>query len=76
MTPVTILGIAVTILGVVVTILAGAVTYLAWKNGKTTRENTERILQAIKESAKLLALLILSETSEERKELAKRILEI
>mgnify|MGYP005848836793 CR=1 FL=1 len=38
------------IVGFVVTMLAIAVTYLAWKNGKTTRENTEKILVSQRES--------------------------
>ena len=88
----------ITILGIATTILAMAVTYLAWKNGKVTRENTEKILEAvgentekileassentdkilkaIKESSKIIALLILSETKEEKKELAKKLLEL
>ncbi len=95
--------IAVGIMGVAVTILAGVITYLAWRNGKITRENTEKILKAMeqsserilkaieysvkvssenserilraqKESMNLLALLILAETPEEKKELAKKIL--
>jgi len=75
------MNIEITILGIMTTILAMAVIYLAWKNGKVTRENTEKILEAssentekilkaIKESSKIIALLILSETPEEKKELA------
>lgn len=100
---------AVGILGAVVTLLAASVTYLAWKNGKTTRENTEKILNftrentektlnstrestekllnamdgnttkiltAIKETSKIIALLILAETSDEKKSLAQKLLEM
>ncbi len=73
---------AFTFLGIGFTLLAGAVTYLGWRNGKITRENTAQILQKMDEGFRkmdegfrLIALLILAETPEEKKELAKRILE-
>ncbi len=80
------MALALTALGFGFTVLAGAVKYLAWRNGRIIRENTERILQKmdegfrtlgekIDEGFRLIALLILAETPEEKKELARRILE-
>ena len=77
--------IAVAILGIGFTLLAAIITYLAWRNGKIIKENTaiiinkmdegfKMIAQKIDEGFRLIALLILAETPEEKKELAKRIL--
>ncbi|MEN3045518.1 MAG: hypothetical protein ABDH49_00800 [Candidatus Hydrothermales bacterium] len=68
-------------MGVGVTLLAGAVGYMAWRNGKIIRESTIMMLQKIDEGFRrmdegfrLIALFILAETKEEKRELAKRIL--
>jgi len=80
--------IAVTIMGIGITLFAAILTYLAWRNGKIIRENTAIIVskidelgqkidnlgRKIDEGFRLIALLILSETPEEKRKLAKKIL--
>ena len=80
--------IAVTIMGIGITLFAAILTYLAWRNGKIIRENTAIIVskidelgqkidnlgRKIDEGFRLIALLILAETSEEKRKLAKKIL--
>jgi len=80
--------IAVTIMGIGITLFAAILTYLAWRNGKIIRENTSIIVskidelgqkidnlgRKIDEGFRLIALLILSETPEEKRKLAKKIL--
>lgn len=68
------MGLGLSLIGVGFTLLAGAVTYMAWRNGKIIREHTGKILERMDEGFRLVALLILAETKEERKEIAKRIL--
>ncbi|MEN3043874.1 MAG: hypothetical protein ABDH37_01465 [Candidatus Hydrothermales bacterium] len=78
--------IALSLLGVGFTLLAFAIGYMAWRNGKIIRENTMAIIKSMDEGFRktwekmddgfrLIALLILAETKEEKKELAKKILE-
>jgi len=45
---------ALTVIGFGVTAMAGAVTYLAWKNGKVTRENTEKIIRELRENTETI----------------------
>jgi hypothetical protein len=80
--------IAVTIMGIGITLFPAILTYLAWRNGKIIRENTAIIVskidelgqkidnlgRKIDEGFRLIALLILSETPEEKRKLAKKIL--
>ncbi|MFZ8802508.1 MAG: hypothetical protein ACO2PO_05895 [Candidatus Calescibacterium sp.] len=80
--------IAVTIMGIGITLFAAILTYLAWRNGKIIRENTSIIVskidelgqkidnlgRKIDEGFRLIALLILAETPEEKRKLAKKIL--
>jgi len=86
--------IAVSIMGISVTMLAGAVTYLAWRNGKVTRENIEKILKSSAENTdkilklsaenserilkdiKVIALLIIADSVEKKRELIDKISEI
>ncbi len=80
--------IAVTIMGIGITLFAAILTYLTWRNEKIIRENTAIIVSKIDELAqkidnlgrkidegfRLIALLILAETPEEKRKLAKKIL--